>query len=80
MLFALNASLMPGENSSVVTCEAEDSQRHVFSVPVEYVGNVPNLDSVTQISIRLPDGLTGEVLIAIAVRGVVSNQALVTIK
>lgn len=80
MFFAINVSLMPGEDSSVVTCEAENSQRQVFTVPVEYVGNVPNLNSVSQINVRPPAGLTGDVLIAIAVRGVVSNQALVTIR
>ena len=80
MLFAMNASLMPGETASVVTCQAEDSQHRVLSVPVEYVGNVPNFDWITQINIRLPDGLTGDILLTITVRGVASNPALVTMK
>jgi len=80
MLFAMNASLLPGENSSVVTCRAEDSQHHIFAVPVEYVGDVPNLNSITQVNIRLPDGVTGDVLFSITVRGIASNQVLVTIR
>lgn len=80
MLFAMNASLMSGENSSVIICQAEDSQHHVFTVPVEYVGAVPNLNSITQINVKLPDGVTGDILISITVRGLVSNQALVTLK
>ncbi len=80
MLFAVNASLMPGENFAVVTCQAEDSQHRIFAVPVEYVGDVPNLGGVTQINIRLPDGLTGDALFSIIVRGVASNQVLVAIK
>jgi sugar lactone lactonase YvrE len=80
MLFAMNVSLMPGDNSSVVTCQAEDSQHHIFAVPVEYVGDVPNLNSITQVNIRLPDGLTGDMLFSITVRGIASNQVLVTIR
>lgn len=81
MLFATNASLMSGESASAVTCQAEDSQHHIVAVPVEYVGAVPDLDGVTQIDIRLPDGLsTGDVSITITLHGLTSNKALLTLK
>lgn len=82
MLFAMNVNLQAGENLSIVTAEAEDSQHTVYPLIVEYVGAIPNLNSIAQINIRLPDHLAngGDVLVSIKVRGVQSNKVLIGIK
>jgi glucose/arabinose dehydrogenase len=79
MVFAFNADLVPGENASAVTAQVEDAQLRVFSVPAEFVGpmTVPNLNGLTEIVFRLPDGLTGtsgDVFVSITLRGKISNK------
>jgi hypothetical protein len=76
-LFALNVELLPSENMSVVSAQAQDSQHRTFSLPVEFVGKVPNFDWLTQINLRLPDELSagGDMLVKITVRGLPSNEA-----
>src|SRR5258708_17286709 len=61
MFFALNADLLPGEISSVVTAQVEDPQARVFPVAADFVGPiiVPNLNGLSEIVITLPDGLAG---------------------
>ena len=81
MLFAMNVELQPGENISIVTAQAEDAQQTVYPLIVEYVGNVPNLNWMAQISVRLPGNLpTGNVLVSIKVRGLQSNKVLINIR
>ncbi len=57
MLFAINLDLLAGEDSSAVTAQAEDSQFNTYSLTVEFVGEVPNLDWVSQVVVKLPDNL-----------------------
>jgi hypothetical protein len=82
MLFAMNVELQAGENLSIVTAEAEDSQQAVYPLTVEYVGNVSNLNWLAQVNVRLPDNLAnaGNVLVSIKVRGVQSNKVMVSIR
>lgn len=82
ILFAVGLELMPGEDLSVVTAQAEDSAHRIFPLTIEYVGKVPNLDWLTQVNVRLPDGLAtaGDVLVSVSLRGAVSNQAIVGIR
>jgi hypothetical protein len=82
MLFAVNLELMPGENASVVTAQAEDSQHRIYPLTVEHVGKVPNVDQLTQVNVRLPDELAngGDVSVSINLRGTVSNKALISIR
>ena len=81
ILFAVNAELSSGENMSVFTAQAEDSQQKIFPLTVEYVGRVPGLDWLTQINVKLPDGLTnGDALFSISLRGQASNKVLVRIR
>jgi hypothetical protein len=82
MLFAMNVELQAGENLSIVTAEAEDSQQTIYPLTVEYVGNVPNLSWLAQINVRLPDNLAnaGNVLVSIKVRGVQSNKVMISIR
>jgi glucose/arabinose dehydrogenase len=81
MLFAFNLELLSGENSSVVTAWAEDSQGR-YPLTVEAVNKVPNFSWLTQVVVRLPDQLASkdEVLVSIELRGIASNKALVKLK
>jgi uncharacterized protein (TIGR03437 family) len=81
MLFAAGLELMPGENISVVTAQAEDSAHRVYPLTVEYVGRVPNFDWLTQVNVRLPEGLAGagDVLVSVSIRGAASNKVIVGI-
>jgi pimeloyl-ACP methyl ester carboxylesterase/outer membrane protein assembly factor BamB len=79
-LFAVNVNLAPGESDSVITAQAVDSQHRIFPLIVESVGKVPNFDWLTQITVRLPDGLAGDISVDINLRGVASNKALINIK
>jgi hypothetical protein len=79
MFFAYNADLVDGENSSAVTALVEDAQQRVFPVAAEFVGpvTIPNLNGLSEIVIRLPDGLagtSGEVQVSITLRGKTSNK------
>ena len=79
MVFAFNADLLTGENASAVTAQVEDAQLRVFSVPAEFVGpmTIPNLNGLTEIVFRIPDGLTGtsgDVFVSITLRGKISNK------
>jgi hypothetical protein len=82
VLFAMNVELQAGENLSIVTAEAEDSQHTVYPLVVEYAGNVPNQSWMAQIVVRLPDNLAnaGDVLVSIKVRSLQSNKVLVSIR
>ena len=76
MLFATHVNLMPGEDASIITAQAEDSQNRVFPLTVEFVGKVPRFDWLTQVVVKLPDQLinAGEVRVSITVRGTSSNK------
>ncbi|HET6890677.1 MAG TPA: metallophosphoesterase [Pyrinomonadaceae bacterium] len=77
VLFATHVNLTPGENTSVVTAQAEDSQNRIFPLAVEFVGKVPRFEWLTQVIVKLPDELATveEVRVSINVRGVSSNKA-----
>ena len=82
MLFAANAELLAGENISVFTAQAENSQQTIFPLTVEYVGKVQGLDWLTQINIKLPDTLAsaGDVWLSISLRDQPSNKVLIQIR
>jgi hypothetical protein len=81
-LFAIGLDLLPGENISVVTAQAEDSAHRIYPLTVEYVGKVANFDWLTQVTVRLPDGLAGggDVLVSVSLRGAMSNKAAIGIR
>jgi len=85
-IFTTNAILTPG---LVVTAEAVDTQQMVHPLPVEFVGNVPGFVAVvpeapflTQIVVKLPDGIVsgGDLQVRIIVRGRFSNQVLIGVR
>jgi beta-glucanase (GH16 family) len=81
LLLASSLDLMPEDNSSVVTAQGEDSQGRSFSLPVEFVGKVPNFDWVTEVVVKIPDELIGasELGISLNSRGQSSNKAYVSL-
>jgi hypothetical protein len=81
-LLAANVSLLPGDNTAAITVQAEDSQHRLYSLPVEYVGKVPNFDWLTQINVTLPEELrgAGNVWLSMTVRGEFSNRMMINIK
>lgn len=82
VLFAMNVEIVAGENLSIVTAAAEDSQQKVYPLVVEYVGNVPNQTWMAQIVLLLPENIAnaGDVLVSIKVRELQSNKVLVSIR
>jgi glucose/arabinose dehydrogenase len=81
-LFAINADLLPVENSSAVTAQAEDPNHNFYPLPVEFVGKVPDLDWLTQVNVRLPDALANidQVWVSITLHGMTSNKAFIRLK
>ncbi|HYE13912.1 MAG TPA: hypothetical protein VD968_05675 [Pyrinomonadaceae bacterium] len=65
----------PGEEA-FVTARAVGSQQRVFDLPVESVGRAKNLTWLSQVTVRLPDELSGagDVSVSVTVRGVESNK------
>lgn len=82
MLFAVNLELQPGETSSAVTAQAEDSAQNVYPLPVEYVGKVPLMDWLTEIIVKLPGEMAnaGDVWVSINLHGTRSLRVLVRLK
>ena len=82
MLLAADTGWSAGDSLSEVTAEAEDAQHNIYPLAVEYVGQVPDFDWLTQVIVKPPDELKGggDVWIKISVRGSASNRVLVTLK
>lgn len=78
-LFATNLRLTPG---LVVTAEAVDAQQTAHQLTVEFVGSLPTFLGLTQLSVRLPDGIVtaGDLRVSITVNGRKSNVVLVGVK
>ena len=70
-----NASL------SDLTASAQDGSNQTYSLPVEYVGPIPNQEWVTSIVLRLDDQMNdlGDVLIGISYKGNKTNRVRVGI-
>jgi uncharacterized protein (TIGR03437 family) len=81
ILFVAGLELMPGENNSVITAQAEYGGKGPYALAIEYVGKVPNFDSLTQVNLRLPDELAnaGEVSVSLSLRGVASNKVIINV-
>ena len=75
MLFGINLALLPGEDSSAVTAQAQDTQLNNYPLLVEFVGKVPNFDWLTQVIVRLPDNLptNQDILVSVMLHGKTSN-------
>ncbi len=81
-LFGYYLELKQGEGLDAIAAQAEDSQHRIYELPVEAARPVPDFDWITAVTVKLPEELqgVGDVSVKIALRGVASNQALVSIK
>ena len=76
MLFAVNLDLLPGEDTTAVTAQAEDSLLNAYPLTVEFVGKVPGYDWLTEVVVKLPDNLpTGDVMVIVTWHARTSNKA-----
>ena len=82
MLFGMNMDLQQGEDSSAVTARAEDAAQNSFPLAVEFVGEVPGFDWLTQVVVRLPDNtpLNQTLNVSVTLRGKTSNKVRVRMK
>jgi hypothetical protein len=82
IVFATGLELMPGENASIVTAQAEWVGHGIYSLTVEFVSKVANFDWLTQVTVRLPNELVnaGDVLVSVSLRGVASNQVVASVR
>jgi probable HAF family extracellular repeat protein len=80
-ILARNIEIRPGENIPPPSVQAEDAQHRLITLPVEFIGKVPEFDWLTQIVVKLPDELAsaGEVQVRILFRGKTSNPATFSI-
>jgi uncharacterized protein (TIGR03437 family) len=76
VLFPTNLSLSPG---LVVTAHAVDAQQMNYVLPVEFVGTMPSFLGLSQVVVKLPDGIVnaGDLQVTITARGKTSNAVLV---
>lgn len=81
MLFASNLTLLPGEDMTAVTAEAQDGLLVRYSLPVEHVGPVSGFEWLSQVVVKLPDNLgdVGDVLVRITLHGATSNRVRIGI-
>ena len=85
-LFTTNLILTP---DLVVTAQAVDDQQVVYQLPVEFVGNVPSFVSIlpqapflTQIIVKLPDGISSprDLQVSVTARGRTSDTVPIAVK
>jgi uncharacterized protein GlcG (DUF336 family) len=81
MLFAMNLTLQIGDTVASVSVEAEDFAHHVYQLPVEYIGAVPDQPWATSVVVRLSDEMNdvGDVLVRLSYRGLASNRVRVAL-
>ncbi|HEX6045387.1 MAG TPA: zinc-dependent metalloprotease family protein, partial [Pyrinomonadaceae bacterium] len=82
VVFATGLELLPGENNSVITAQADYPGHGSFPLTVESVGKIPNVASLTQVNLRLPNELAnaGDVLVSVSLRGLASNKLVIRIQ
>jgi uncharacterized repeat protein (TIGR01451 family) len=81
MLFATGIELQPGESPSAVVVQLEDSQNRVYTLVVEDVRNLPGVNGVSQIIVKLPDSIQteGDFRVTLTFRGVTSNKPVIAL-
>lgn len=81
-LFATNLDLLAGETPSAVTVRATDSRGNSYALVVEQVTKFPNLNWLTELTVKLPDDSTisGDLSLNGSIHGLTSNSVVVGIK
>jgi hypothetical protein len=80
ILFTWNLNWTRNPTFTGVAVQAQDTQARIFPLTIEAIETVPGFDGMSEIVVRLPDGLAGDALISVTVNGSASNKALITIK
>lgn len=80
-LLARNVEFAPGESAQQLSVRAERAGGETHLLPVEHVGRVRGFPSLTQITVRLADGMTtgGDFQLSLTLRNAVSNKATLSI-
>ena len=74
MFFGINLS-------SAITAHAEDAALNVYPLPIEFVGNVPNFEGLTQVIVILPGNLpAGQSVFVSVTLGQASNKVRIRIQ
>ncbi|HXM34898.1 MAG TPA: glycoside hydrolase family 16 protein [Pyrinomonadaceae bacterium] len=75
MLLVANIDLLPGDDASVVTAQAQGN----IPLKVEAVVKVPSFDWITEVIVRLPDELANlnQAQVSVTARGQTSNAAVI---
>jgi hypothetical protein len=70
------------DSNAAVTAQAQDAGVLVWQLPVEFVGDVPGIDGMKQVIVRLHPGLPANqsVFVSVNFNGQTSNKARVRIK
>ncbi len=81
-LFGINMDLLPGETAAAMTASARDSRSKTYALNVDSVKKVPGFDWLTQVIVKLPDGLAqaGDVFVSVTLHGQTSNEVLVNVE
>lgn len=81
ILLGTNLTLSSGENFSSVSVQAEEAGGAIHTLPVEYVGEVPGFEWLTQVVVRLPPPLAGAGTLQVSItHGNTSNQGSIVIE
>ena len=79
VLLVANLDLLQGDDASLVSATARDTQNNSIPLLVEDVRRVPSLDWITQVVVKLPDGIAilNQVQVSLSARGRTSNEVAI---
>jgi hypothetical protein len=77
LLFLANLDRIALDNNPAITVRLTDAQQRIFDLKPESINAVPKLESLVQLTIKLPDELSGgDVEVSVTVGGVPSNSGI----
>jgi len=78
LLFLANLDRVAVDNNLAITVRLTDAQQRVFDLKPESINPIPKLESLVQLTIKLPDELSGggDVEVSVTVGGLPSNTAV----
>jgi uncharacterized protein (DUF1800 family) len=77
----MDLELLPGEGKNAFTADVQDASGKVYSLQVEFMGQVPGFPGITMFVARLADDLgdVGDVLLRLNLHGMASNRVRLAI-